>query len=96
MSDRISLTHLAFVGPGRPQAIVKFGPNVTIVRGPSDTGKSFIADSIDFMLGAQSLREIPQLTGYTTVLLGLELPDEQFVTITRQSPSPLSGRPVPG
>ncbi|WP_088312705.1 ATP-binding protein [Kineosporia sp. R_H_3] len=84
MSDRISITHLTFVGHGRPDASVEFGPNVTIVRGPSDTGKSFIADSIDFMLGAQNLREIPQLTGYTTVLLGLRLPDEQFVTITRQ------------
>lgn len=83
MSDRISITHLAFVGHGRPAASVEFGPNVTIVRGPSDTGKSFIADSIDFMLGAQNLREIPQLTGYTTVLLGLELPGDQFVTITR-------------
>lgn len=84
MNDRIAIKHLAFVGHGRPDASVEFGPNVTIVRGPSDTGKSFIADSIDFMLGAQNLREIPQLTGYTTVLLGLELPDEQFVTITRQ------------
>jgi hypothetical protein len=84
VSDRIAITHLAFVGHGRPDASVEFGPNVTIVRGPSDTGKSFIADSIDFMLGAQNLREIPQLTGYTTVLLGIELPDEQFVTIARQ------------
>lgn len=83
MSDRISITHLAFVGPGRPDASVEFGRNVTIVRGPSDTGKSFIADSIDFMLGAQNLREIPQLTGYTTVLLGVEMPGEQFVTISR-------------
>jgi len=84
VSDRISVTHLAFVGHGRPDASVEFGPNVTIVRGPSDTGKSFIADTIDFMFGAQHLREIPQLTGYTTVLLGLELPGEKFVTITRQ------------
>ncbi|WP_020143926.1 hypothetical protein [Terracoccus sp. 273MFTsu3.1] len=84
MSDRISITHLAFVGHGRPDASVEFGPSVTIVRGPSDTGKSFIADSIDFMLGAQNLREIPQLTGYATVLMGLKFPDEHFVTITRQ------------
>jgi len=83
MSDRISITHLAFVGHGRPDASVAFGPNVTIVRGPSDTGKSFIADSIDFMLGAQSLREIPQLFGYSTVLMGLELPDDVLVTVTR-------------
>jgi hypothetical protein len=80
----MSITHLAFVGQDRPDARVEFGRNVTIIRGPSDTGKSFIADSIDFMLGAQNLREIPQLTGYATVLLGVELPDEQFVTITRQ------------
>lgn len=87
MSNRIAITHLAFVGHGRPDASVEFGPKVTIVRGPSDTGKSFIADSIDFMLGAQSLREIPQLAGYSTVLFGLALPDDQFVTVAR----PVSG-----
>lgn len=83
MSDRISITHLAFVGHGRPNASVAFGPHVTIIRGPSDTGKSFIADSLDFMLGAQSLREIPQLGGYVTVLMGLKLPDDSLITVTR-------------
>ncbi len=83
MSKRISITHLAFVGHSRPDASINFGPNVTVVRGPSDTGKSFIADAIDFMLGARSLREIPQLLGYSTVLMGMELPGEVLVTVTR-------------
>lgn len=84
MSGRIRVTHLTFVGHGRPGATVEFGPNVTIIRGPSDTGKSFIANSIDYMLGAKSLREIPQLAGYSSALLGLSLPNGELVTLSRR------------
>lgn len=56
---------------------------MTVVRGPSDTGKSFIVDAIDFMFGANTLKEIPERTGYSTVLLGLELPDGEVVTLSR-------------
>nr|WP_139246010.1 hypothetical protein [Geodermatophilus amargosae] len=56
---------------------------MTIVRGPSDTGKSFIVDALDFMLGANALKEIPEREAYSTVLLGLEMPDGEAVTLTR-------------
>lgn len=83
MTDSLLITHLAFVGASKPSAQVDFGPRVTIVRGPSDTGKSFIADSIDFMLGAKALRTIPQSSGYSTVLLGLRLPNGAQITLAR-------------
>ncbi len=62
---------------------VDFGPRMTLIRGPSDTGKSFILAAIDFMLGAKSLQEIPERVGYSTVLLGLTLPDGRDVTLER-------------
>ena len=83
MVNRISLTHLTFVGPRKTPANVDFGPRTTLIHGPSDTGKSFIVDAIDFMLGGASLREIPQRAGYTTVLLGIRLPDGDEITLTR-------------
>ena len=56
---------------------------MTLVRGPSDTGKSFIVDAIDFMFGANSLKEIPERQGYSTALLGLILPNGESVTLSR-------------
>lgn len=81
---RLKLTHLTFIGPSSVEpARVEFGPAVTLVRGPSDTGKSFIVDALDFMLGANALKEIPERETYTTVLLGLEMPDGEPLTVAR-------------
>jgi len=79
----LKLTHLTFIGASVEPAQVQFGSAVTVVRGPSDTGKSFIVDALDFMLGANALKEIPEREAYSTVLLGLEMPDGEAVTLTR-------------
>ena len=70
---RLALTHLTFIGTNVSPASVEFGARAAIIRGPSDTGKSFMVDAIDFVLGATSLKEIPERTGYSTALLGLAL-----------------------
>lgn len=80
---RLALTHLTFIGGTVEPASVEFSPQVTVVRGPSDTGKSFIVNAVDFMFGANALKEIPERSGYSTALLGLQLPDGQSVTLTR-------------
>lgn len=82
---RLTLTHLTFIGTNLEPASVEFGPRLTLIRGPSDTGKSFIVDALDFMMGAKTLKEIPEREGYSTVLLGLELPDGNRVTLSRAS-----------
>jgi hypothetical protein len=67
------LRHLAFHGPSRPPATVKFGPGLNVIYGASETGKSFVVEAIDFMLGGKPpLRGISQRVGYDRVLLGLE------------------------
>ncbi|MGL5826623.1 MAG: hypothetical protein ACRCYU_17705 [Nocardioides sp.] len=80
---RLTLTHLTFIGTNVDPASIEFGPQLTLVRGPSDTGKSFIVDALDFMMGASALKEIPERDGYSMVLLGLELPSGEHVTLTR-------------
>lgn len=79
----LKLIHLTFIGLGVDPASVEFGPAMTLVRGPSDTGKSFIVDSLDFMLGANALKEIPESEKYSTVLLGLQMPNGELVTLAR-------------
>lgn len=80
---RLKLLHLTFTGTNRDTATVSFGSRVTVIHGPSDTGKSFIVDAINFVLGAKRLKEIPEREGYTRVLLGLELPTGERVTLAR-------------
>ncbi|MER3389764.1 MAG: hypothetical protein RJQ01_06990 [Microcella sp.] len=80
---RLTLSHLTFTGTNAAPASVDFSPHVTVVHGPSDTGKSFIVDAIDFVLGAKELKEIPEREGYSRVLLGLELPTGEHITLAR-------------
>ncbi len=80
---RIKLLHLTFTGDNKEPASIDFGPSITVIHGPSDTGKSFIVDAIDFVLGARKLREIPEQKGYTRILLGLELPTGEHITLAR-------------
>lgn len=80
---RLRLSHLTLTGTNTAPASVDFSPHVTVIHGPSDTGKSFIVDAIDFVLGAKELKEIPEREGYSRVLLGLELPTGERITLAR-------------
>jgi len=79
----MTLLHLTFVGPGVAPATVEFGPRLTVIYGASDTGKSFIVEAIDYMLGAGKLKNVGEAEGYTRILLGLRLADNQIVTLAR-------------
>ena len=78
------LRFLGFFGPQKPPATVAFGPGLNVLYGASNTGKSFIVEAIDFMLGGgQALRDIPERVGYDLVLLGIETFDGQAFTVWR-------------
>jgi len=77
------LTHLTAVGPAVPTATIEFGTGLTVVYGASDTGKSYIAEAIDFVMGSSKLKQIPEAEGYTHLLLGITFPNGQSVTLAR-------------
>ncbi len=81
----IHIERLAFVGPSRAPAVVEFLEDASVVCGASDTGKSFLIESINFLLGSSSpLRDIPQRVGYDRARLQLRLlADDQVVTLER-------------
>jgi DNA repair ATPase RecN len=77
---------LTFHGPGRTPAGVTFGAGLNVVFGASNTGKSFIVDAIDFMLGGRGpLRDIPERVGYDRILLAIETLDGQTFTLSRST-----------
>lgn len=84
MTNRLRLRYLSYHGPNRDPAIVPLGAGLNVIYGASNTGKSFIVDTIDFMLGGKGpLRDIPERVGYTSVMLAIELTNGDPFTIVR-------------
>lgn len=83
-SPGFRLRFLGFFGPQKTPATVTFGPGLNVIYGASNTGKSFIVEAIDFMLGGKPpLRDIPERVGYDLVLLGLETLGGESFTLWR-------------
>ena len=75
MSDGyLHLRRIVFKGL-KGDSNLDFASGVNVVCGASDTGKSFLAESIDYMLGGSELREIPERTTYGEVVLDLSVSD---------------------
>ena len=73
MSDGyLQLRRILFKGP-RVHSGLDFASGVNVICGASDTGKSFLAESIDFMLGGSELREIPERAKYGEIELDLNV-----------------------
>jgi hypothetical protein len=82
----LRLRHLAFHGSNRERASVTFGAGLNLIYGASDTGKSFVVEAIDFMLGGKTaLRDIPERLGYDVVLLGIETMEDETFTLSRSA-----------
>ncbi|MFZ6773712.1 AAA family ATPase [Undibacterium sp. SXout7W] len=78
------LRFLGFFGPQKLPATVAFDAGLNVIYGASNSGKSFIVEAIDFMLGGKPpLRDIPERVGYDLVLLGIETLDGKSFTFWR-------------
>ena len=66
----ITLKKLSVHGPGLVPAEVSFNQIRTLIRGPSDTGKSHIYDCLWFLLGGTTaLEQFPESSGYDSLEL---------------------------
>jgi predicted nuclease with TOPRIM domain len=67
------LRYLAYLGPKKKPAALAFQGGLNVICGASETGKSFIAETIDFMLGQEDpVRDIPERAGYDRIRLAIE------------------------
>lgn len=71
-NNYLQLGRIAFSGPKQTSEMT-FSNGVNVVCGASDTGKSFLAESIDFMLGGSELRDLPQRTPFDEIQFDLEV-----------------------
>lgn len=66
-------------GPDKPEARVDFRYPAMLVRGASDTGKSYIRDCLWYLLGGNKLpKKIPEASGYDLLSLELAVGDERY------------------
>ncbi len=82
--NSLLVSYLAYFGPNRKPASLKLEPGLNVVCGASDTGKSIIVESIDFMLGQEEpVRDVPERAGYDRIRLVLGQSDHPFMTLDR-------------
>ncbi len=80
------LRQLALTGHGLPSAQLSFTRGLNVIAGPSDTGKTFIAQCIDFAMGSGDVpKEIPEAAHYTSVLLEIESQNADRVFVLERS-----------
>jgi predicted nuclease with TOPRIM domain len=78
----LQLRRISFNGP-KGDSSLEFTSGVNVVCGASDTGKSFLAESIDYMLGGSELGEIPERAKYAEVELDLSISDGKSCRLRR-------------
>jgi energy-coupling factor transporter ATP-binding protein EcfA2 len=82
----LQLRGLSFNSPYKEPALLEFQGGLNVVCGASDTGKSFIVEAIDFLLGAKGpLRDIPERVGYDRERLALETLNGEIFTLQRST-----------
>lgn len=75
----IKLLSLVATGLDRPKAQVNFRDPAMLIRGASDTGKSYIRDCLWYLLGGDKLpKRIPEAFGYDLLTLELEVDHERY------------------
>ena len=82
----LQLRGLSFTSPYKEPASLEFQGGLNVICGASDTGKSFIVEAIDFLLGAKGpLRDISERVGYDRERLTLETVDGEVFTLERST-----------
>jgi len=78
------LRRLQITGPQVSPAEISFGRGLNVISGASDTGKSYLVETLDFMLGGgTSPRQLPESKGYDTAWLSIAASDGRLFELKR-------------
>ena len=80
----LTIDALSVEGPGKANASLRFTAGLNVIAGASNTGKTFVYQAIDFMLGAsRAPKHVPEAAGYAEVYLQLTSKAGSTVTFRR-------------
>ncbi|WP_291276111.1 AAA family ATPase [Flavobacterium sp.] len=84
MNKGFYINRLIVNGSDREDVFITFSPNVHVIVGPSNTGKTHIFQCVKYMLGADSQpKPIKESEGYENCYLEIVLPDSTKHTLVR-------------
>jgi hypothetical protein len=82
--NALQFRYIRFLGPDKKPAEFTFTPGLNILWGSSDTGKTFLVQAMDFMLGGGTKpKDIPERVGYDRILLGITTAAGKDYTLQR-------------
>lgn len=84
MTKRFYIKKLVVTGPEHEDAVITFAKGLTIISGPSNTGKSCVLRCIYYCFGGQE-KPFDASFGYTTIKLFIETADGDLVIIRELS-----------
>lgn len=80
---------LKVVGDGKEDSEIVFERGLNVIHGPSNTGKSYIFQCIDYVFGATKIKNIPESIGYSKIYIEIRnLDNNEPITILRFLNSP--------
>jgi hypothetical protein len=80
----LRIGRISYLGPKTTPVHVTFNAGLNVLCGASESGKSFVVETIDFMLGGGGeLRELPERAGYDRVVMQISFSDGKDFTIQR-------------
>jgi len=85
-SLELEIHSIKFTGDGVTDSTVNFDQRIKIITGASNTGKSFLVECIDYMLGKEKIDKITQSKPYSEISLQISLFSKPF-TLFRGFPS---------
>ncbi len=90
MNQRFYIEKLIVTGQGVKEATLKFSKGANLIVGSSDTGKSYVYQCIDYLLGAANCPkvDIPESMGYSEAYLQIKTDDKRVFTIYRNLKTP--------
>lgn len=90
--SRFYMKSIGASGPKVEYSQVTFDAGVNILHGPSNSGKSYVINCINFMFGASEVPFTRLSTGYDTIHMTMESLDGRTVQMTRRIIDDKSGK----
>ena len=85
MYFKFYISELRVTGAGMLDAKVHLCPGLNIITGPSNTGKSYIYQCIDYVFGAERIKKLNQFSAYDNIYLELTRDDNAKITLLRKT-----------
>jgi len=84
MAPGFTIAELRLRGKDVEDAIVTFAPGLSVVAGPSNTGKSLIRAAINFVFGSsEPMTTVDEAKGYQTIFVQVRTSDGNNITFER-------------